>query len=132
MWSWAQLNLSDGYIGCGRKQPDGSGGNGHALAHFQETGSQYPLCVKLGTITPTGGDVYSYAPDENELVEDPNLAKHLEHLGINMMASEKTGKTMAELNIDLNKEYERNSWTFRSLCRCFIFYLNCTIGRLLQ
>ncbi len=96
--------MSDGYIGCGRRQPDGSGGNGHALAHFEATGSQYPLCVKLGTITPKGGDVYSYAPDENDLVENPNLAKHLAHVGINMMTMEKTEKTMAELNIDHNKE----------------------------
>ena len=27
-------------------------------------GKRYPLAVKLGTITPHGADVYSYAPDE--------------------------------------------------------------------
>ena len=30
----------------------GSGGNGHALEHFKRT--NYPLCVKLGTISPDG------------------------------------------------------------------------------
>ena len=52
---------------------DGSGGNGAALRHFQATGSKYPLVVKLGTITPHGADVFSYAPDENDMVEDPKL-----------------------------------------------------------
>lgn len=41
--------------------------------------------VKLGTITPHGADVYSYAPDEDDMVTDPLLAQHLEHWGINMM-----------------------------------------------
>jgi len=31
---------------------DGSGGNGHALAHFQST--RHPLVCKMGTITPEG------------------------------------------------------------------------------
>ena len=52
---------------------DGSGGNGAALRHFEATGSKYPLVVKLGTITPHGADVFSYAPDENDMVEDPKL-----------------------------------------------------------
>ena len=52
---------------------DGSGGNGAALRHFEATGSKYPLVVKLGTITPHAADVFSYAPDENDMVEDPKL-----------------------------------------------------------
>lgn len=43
------LNLTDGMMLCGRANWDGTGGNGHALAHYLET--QYPLAVKLGTIT---------------------------------------------------------------------------------
>lgn len=27
----------------------------------------------------SGADVYSYAPDEDEMVEDPKLAEHLAH-----------------------------------------------------
>ena len=46
------VNLTDGKVLCGRRYFDGSGGNNHALLHFQETG--YPLAVKLGTITPDG------------------------------------------------------------------------------
>lgn len=51
------LNLTDGLILCGRRNFDGSGGNGHALEHFEQTG--YPLSVKLGTITPTGAGTKS-------------------------------------------------------------------------
>jgi ubiquitin carboxyl-terminal hydrolase 5/13 len=63
---------------------DGTGGNGSALRHFEATGSKYPLVVKLGTITPAGADVYSYAPDEEDMVTDPLLAQHLAHWGIDM------------------------------------------------
>lgn len=44
------LNLTDGAILCGRRNFDGSGGNNHAVEHYQTTG--YPLAAKLGTITP--------------------------------------------------------------------------------
>lgn len=43
------LNLTDGMILCGRRNWDGSGGNNHAVEHYNET--KYPLAVKLGTIT---------------------------------------------------------------------------------
>lgn len=100
------LNLSTGVIGSGRQNWDGSGGNGAALRHFEATGSKYPLVVKLGTITPHGADVFSYAPDENDMVEDPKLAEHLSHWGINMLAMQKTEKTMAEAEIEANKDFE--------------------------
>lgn len=92
------INLTDGTVLCGRRYFDGSGGNNHALEHFQQT--KYPLCVKLGTITPDGADVYSY--DEDTMVEDPNLAQHLAHFGINVALMTKTDQTMTELEIDMN------------------------------
>ena len=100
------LNLSTGYIGGGRKNWDGSGGSGGALKHFEDTGSIYPLCVKLGTITAHGADVWSYAPDEDALVKDPMLAEHLSHWGIDIMKLEKTAKTMGEMEVDLNMKYD--------------------------
>lgn len=39
-------------------------------------------------------------------VEDPLLAQHLAHWGINMMGMQKTEKSMAELQIDLNVAFE--------------------------
>ena len=59
---------------------DGSGGNGAAMRHYEATGSRYPLVVKLGTITPHGADVYSYASDENDMVLDPHLVRSLPSL----------------------------------------------------
>ncbi|XP_058466029.1 ubiquitin carboxyl-terminal hydrolase 5 [Malaya genurostris] len=95
------LNLTDGSILCGRKFYDGSGGNEHALNHYRET--SYPLAVKLGTITADGkGDVYSY--QEDDMVEDPYLIKHLAHWGINVGQLEKTEKSMIELELDLNQK----------------------------
>lgn len=58
----------------------GSGGNDHAVSHYKEM--NYPLAVKLGTITPEGGDVYSY--EEDDMVEDPLLPQHLQHFGIDI------------------------------------------------
>jgi len=100
------LNLSTGYIGGGRKNWDGTGGSGAALQHFIDTGKLYPLCVKLGTITPHGADVWSYADDEDTLVKDPLLGQHLSHWGIDIMRLEKTDKTMGELEVDLNLKYD--------------------------
>ena len=103
------LNLGSGHVGSGRAHWDGSGGNGAALRHYEAMraeGKHYPLVVKLGTITPTGADVYSYAPDEDDMVEDPLLAEHLSHWGVDVMKMSKTEKSMAELQIDLNKGFE--------------------------
>lgn len=72
------LNLTDGSVLCGRKFFDGTGGNNHAVEHYNET--SYPLAVKLGTITKEGkADVFSYS--EDDMVEDPKLIEHLAHWG---------------------------------------------------
>eukprot|EP00026_Physarum_polycephalum_P002958 Phypoly_transcript_02967.p1 GENE.Phypoly_transcript_02967~~Phypoly_transcript_02967.p1 ORF type:complete len:805 (+),score=171.44 Phypoly_transcript_02967:45-2459(+) len=98
------MNLTDGYIACGRRNFDGTGGNGHAQAHYDATG--FPLSVKLGTIAEGGkvADVYSY-PEDN-MVEDPLLPKHLEHFGINVAELTKTEKSIAELELDQNVAFE--------------------------
>lgn len=58
------------------------------IIDFPSTG--YPLAVKLGTITKEGkGDVYSYDETENDMVEDPYLAQHLLHFGIDVSQLEK-------------------------------------------
>ena len=80
------LNLSDGYMGGGRQHWDGSGGSNGALDHYTATGQQYPLVVKLGTITADTADCYSYAPDEDGPVLIPNLHELLAKRGIHMGA----------------------------------------------
>ncbi|XP_055335096.1 ubiquitin carboxyl-terminal hydrolase 5-like isoform X2 [Paramacrobiotus metropolitanus] len=107
------MNLTDGRIFCGRKFFDGTGGNNHAIEHYNAT--KYPLAVKLGTITPTGGDVYSY--DEDDMVIDPLLAEHLAHFGIDVQQAEKTEKSMAELELDLNQRYDEWSVLQEADCK---------------
>ena len=102
------LNLSDGHIGSGRRQYDGSGGSNGAMNHYTATRAShpphgFPLVVKLGTITPFGADVFSYAPDEDDEVLDPKLAEHLAHWGINMMVMEKTELTLEEMSIHVSE-----------------------------
>lgn len=105
------LCLTCGALGCGRSQYGGTGGNGHALAHFNET--QHPVCVKLGTITPEGeagacfficfywhtntfvSDIYCYACNDPHL--DPELTSHLANFGIHVASQKKTEKSMTEL-----------------------------------
>jgi len=101
------LNLSDGFIGGGRKNWDGSGGSNGALDHFVEAGEKYPLVVKLGTITEDidTADCYSYAKDEDGPVKIPNLAELLARRGIKVAGLQKTVKSTAELEVELNATY---------------------------
>ncbi|KAF8414013.1 hypothetical protein HHK36_002011 [Tetracentron sinense] len=100
------LNLTDGLILCGRKNWDGTGGNNHAIGHYKET--NYPLAVKLGTITADleGADVFSYPEDES--VEDPLLAQHLAFFGIDFSSLQKTEMTTAERELDQNTNFDWN------------------------
>jgi len=101
------LNLSTGYIGGGRKNWDGSGGSNGAIDHYLETGQKYPLAVKLGTITEDvdTADCYSYAKDEDGPVKIPNLAELLDKRGIKISGMQKTVKSTAELEVELNANY---------------------------
>ncbi|KAL5491044.1 hypothetical protein EMCRGX_G016259 [Ephydatia muelleri] len=99
------MNLTDGSVHCGRRYFDGSGGNNHAMEYYERT--RYPLVVKLGTITPNGADVFSYA--EDEMVEDPRLSEHLAHFGINVASMSKTENTITELEIEMNMRI--GEWT---------------------
>ncbi|AFZ80918.1 ubiquitin carboxyl-terminal hydrolase, putative [Theileria equi strain WA] len=104
------LNLSDGYVGCGRKYYDEGGcmdgSEGAAILHYRETGSVFHLVAKIGTITTKGADIYSYASDEDNLVSDPLLDKHLAHFGIKLQLLEKTEKTTMELELETNQNYD--------------------------
>lgn len=66
------------------------------VQHYVNT--TYPLAVKLGTITPEGkADVFSY--EEDDMVEDPNLANHLGHWGINVQNMQKVGDVLQVVHI---------------------------------
>jgi ubiquitin carboxyl-terminal hydrolase 5/13 len=103
------LCLSCGYVGCSRKNFDGSGGNNHALDHFRETG--HPVSVKMGTITPDGrADLFCYACDET--VTDSRIGEHLQKLSIDVQSAVKTELSTIELNVEINK-----SWDFDTVSK---------------
>ncbi|KAG8053209.1 hypothetical protein GUJ93_ZPchr0001g33060 [Zizania palustris] len=89
-----------------RRLWDGSGGNNHAIEHYEQT--KYPLAVKLGTITADleAADVFSYPEDDS--VEDPLLAQHLSHFGIDFSSLRKTEMTTAERELDHNTNFDWN------------------------
>jgi ubiquitin carboxyl-terminal hydrolase 5/13 len=93
------LCMTCGKLGCGRKNFDGSGGNGHALHHFQMT--QHPLVCKMGTITPEGtASIHCYTCDEE--VQDNDLQTHMLTFGIQIQKLVKTEKTITELELEAN------------------------------
>ncbi|KAG9126310.1 hypothetical protein FRC07_003965 [Ceratobasidium sp. 392] len=97
------LCLTCGALGCGRSQYGGTGGNGHGLKHWEET--RHPVSVKVGTITAEGAaDAYCYACDESRV--DPELARHLKNVGINVASQTKTEKSMTELQIEQNLKFD--------------------------
>ncbi|GAA5811372.1 hypothetical protein MFLAVUS_004806 [Mucor flavus] len=97
------LCLACGNLGCGRKQYDGSGGNNHAIDHFQKTG--HGVNVKLGTITAEGtADIYCYSCDDARV--DNELASHLANWGINVAHQTKTEKSMTELQLEQNLKFD--------------------------
>eukprot|EP00745_Piridium_sociabile_P002539 TRINITY_DN115418_c0_g1_i1.p1 TRINITY_DN115418_c0_g1~~TRINITY_DN115418_c0_g1_i1.p1 ORF type:complete len:849 (-),score=113.91 TRINITY_DN115418_c0_g1_i1:143-2689(-) len=105
------LNLSDGFVGCGRKTYQiwngcVGGAEGAAIRHYESSGSKYPLAVKLGTLTVSSADIYSYAADEDDSIEDPFLAQHLAHFGINIKNTEKTEESLVEMEIALNRKFD--------------------------
>ena len=102
------LCLTCGYVGCGRRNWDGSGGNNHAIEHFEKC--KHGVVVKMGTISPDGrADMFCYHCDET--VCDSNIGKHLKHLGIDVEESVKTEATTTELCVEMNKKWDFDSTT---------------------
>lgn len=98
------LCLSCGELGCGRKQFDGNGGNGHASAHYSAT--RHPCCVKLGTLKNARPDIHCYACDE--MVVDEQLDMHLELYHIDRAAINPE-KGMDELQYEQNINFQMTS-----------------------
>ncbi|GMI21832.1 hypothetical protein TrCOL_g7302 [Triparma columacea] len=105
------LNLSDGFIGGGRKNWDGSGGTGGGLEHYESTGKTRPLAVKITTLSRdlVGVDCYSY--DEDDMVAIPNLRELLDGLGVDYKSMTKTSKTTSEMEVELNMNYDFSAIT---------------------
>ncbi|GMH56862.1 hypothetical protein TrRE_jg2383, partial [Triparma retinervis] len=105
------LNLSDGFIGGGRKNWDGSGGTGGGLSHYESSGKDKPLAVKITTLSRdlVGVDCYSY--DEDDMVAIPNLRSLLDNLGVDYKSMTKTSKTTSEMEVELNLNYDFSAIT---------------------
>ncbi len=97
------LCLACGNLSCGRKYHDGTGGNGHALQHWQEN-KRHDISVKTGTISAEGTAckillmilaLYCYTCKTEIL--NPNIDKHLATLGIDIKKEKKTEKTVTEM-----------------------------------
>ncbi|KAF9351010.1 hypothetical protein BGX34_000856 [Mortierella sp. NVP85] len=102
------LCLVCGNLGCGRQQYGGTGGNGHGLAHFESTG--HGVACKLGTITPEGtADIYCYHCNEER--SDDQLGVHLARFGIKVESQQKTIKTLTELSLEQNQNFNFNMYT---------------------
>ncbi|KAJ5102871.1 hypothetical protein N7532_003400 [Penicillium argentinense] len=97
------LCLECGNIGCGRSQFGGTQGNSHALAHADS--ASHAAAVKLGSITAEGtADIYCYKCNEERT--DPELASHLAHWGIYLAGREKTEKSLMEMQVEHNLQWE--------------------------
>ncbi|KAJ5563186.1 hypothetical protein N7535_008350 [Penicillium sp. DV-2018c] len=97
------LCLECGNKGCGRSQFGGSKGNSHGLSHANST--SHAVAVKLGSITAEGSaDVYCYKCNEERV--DPELATHLAHWGILLAGREKTEKSLMEMQVEHNLQWE--------------------------
>lgn len=97
------LCVQCGTLGCGRQQFGGIKGNGHAMEHAAVTG--HGVAVKLGSITPEGtADVYCYTCDDERI--DNDLGTHLAHWGIILADRQKTEKSLTELQVEQNMNWE--------------------------
>lgn len=104
------INLGTGFVGCGRKYYDGTGGNNHGIEHFQTVGEATArFSIKIGTISGNLDAIDIYDMKEDKFVKDPKILEHLKHLGIDPYKMEKTEKTVTEMEIDLNKKFG-NEW----------------------
>lgn len=100
------LCMTCGHLGCGRRNFDGSGGNGHGVSHFEQSG--HPLVCKMGTVTAEGtADLYCYACDDP--TKDSKLEVHFGHFGIDLSGCTKTEATTGEMELKINLDFAFSS-----------------------
>ncbi|CAK9440345.1 uncharacterized protein LODBEIA_P44450 [Lodderomyces beijingensis] len=98
--------LHCGTLGCGRSQFGSSlTGNGHALQHY-ESNSDHPVALKLGSLSNDADSCDAYCYQCNEEVKVPDLALKIKVFGIDLSTAQKTEKSLVELNIDQNLNWD--------------------------
>lgn len=101
------LCLHCGNIGCGREQI-GIEGNSHALNHFSNN-PEHPLAIKLGSLSLQSNDIYCYkCNDEVKFTTTSVLHDILQKFNINLNDWNTTEKTLTELQVEQNMNWEFN------------------------
>lgn len=94
-------------VGCGREQFGSSlKGNSHALVHFEQTG--HAVAVKLGSLAADEDSCDCYCYSCNDEVKVPQLGAKLLQIGIDLNSAVKTEKSLIELNLETNKNWQFN------------------------
>eukprot|EP01054_Gregarina_sp_Poly1_P003789 Gregarina_sp_Poly_1__3788@NODE_2125_length_2634_cov_101_701208_g1368_i0_p1_GENE_NODE_2125_length_2634_cov_101_701208_g1368_i0NODE_2125_length_2634_cov_101_701208_g1368_i0_p1_ORF_typecomplete_len813_score132_17UCH/PF00443_29/2_6e13UCH/PF00443_29/2_2e19zfUBP/PF02148_19/1_5e10UCH_1/PF13423_6/12UCH_1/PF13423_6/2_3e08UBA/PF00627_31/1_3e04UBA/PF00627_31/6_7e02UBA/PF00627_31/0_0001DUF3203/PF11462_8/0_47_NODE_2125_length_2634_cov_101_701208_g1368_i0532491 len=103
------LNLSDGYIGCGRRQygVEDSGclgaREGAAIQHYSAH-PDYHVCVKLGTLSSVNVEAYSYKFDDFVIVR--NVDHYLENIGVSRENLQQTESSIKDLAVEKNQSLQ--------------------------
>ncbi|GIQ86545.1 hypothetical protein KIPB_008420, partial [Kipferlia bialata] len=113
------LCLHCGHTGCGRAMYDGSGGKGHALAHFEGSKASacvHGVCVKLGSMgAETEPDVHCYSCDTEVKVSRPTLVSLLARFGPSLPETLTSGSaiesTLAQDELALSKQVGQHCTT---------------------
>lgn len=97
--------LHCGSIGCGREQFGSSlKGNSHALKHYESI--NHPVAIKLGSLSSEENSCDAYCYKCNDEVKVPGLADKLANFGIDLKSTVKTEKSLVELNLDQNLNWD--------------------------
>ncbi|ODV78102.1 ubiquitinyl hydrolase [Suhomyces tanzawaensis NRRL Y-17324] len=98
--------LHCGALGCGREQFGSTlKGNSHALKHFET--AEHPVAIKLGSLSAESEDSCdAYCYKCNDEIKVPNLSAKLLTFGIDLRTTVKTEKSLVELNIDQNLNWD--------------------------
>lgn len=98
--------LHCGALGCGRQQFGSNvAGNSHALSHYEASGHE--VAIKLGSLSATDPDNYdAYCYKCNDEVKVPYLVMYLKTLGIDLTSIIKTEKSLIEMNLDQNMNWQ--------------------------
>lgn len=97
--------LTCGAVSCGREQ-FGSDikGNSHGLAHYEQ--SKHTIAVRLGSLSSDENKCDCYCYKCNDEVKVPGLASNLRSFGIDLANAVKSEKTLVELNLETNKNWQ--------------------------
>lgn len=99
--------LTCGAVSCGRAQfGTDIKGNSHALAHFELSG--HAVAAKLGSLSSDENKCDCYCYKCNDEVKVPGLGSNLRSFGIDLDSVTKSEKTLVELNLETNKNWQFN------------------------